>query len=160
MFVLEGTPGTQKTLVSRVCTVTESESILMTDRDFQDSATAQLGVGKCGIRGWGRCAKMHPCFDPRWPGQALHDCECRVTGSWFAVEQFRRFITMAWILITVNELLSITIRPRFHAEILARQSDQILLSRLQNRCQLTINTDITPIHQESISPIPRPIHQR
>lgn len=67
---------------------------------------------------------------------------------------------MAWLPIIVDELLLITIRPPFHAEILARQSYDILLSRLQSRCQLTINIDMTLIYRESISPVLRPVDRR
>ena len=64
---------------------------------------------------------------------------------------------MAWLPIIVDELLSITVRPPFHAEVFARQSYDILLSRLQNRCKLTINIDMTLIYRESISPVLRPV---
>ena len=37
---------------------------------------------------------------------------------------------MAWLPVIVDELLLITVRPPFHAEIPARQSRDILLSRL------------------------------
>ncbi len=155
-FGLEGTPGDQETLVSPRLH-RDGVGTGIDDRDFQGSATAELGVGKCGIRGWGRCAKTHPCLHSRWPGQALDDRECCVTGRGFAVDQLYRFRIMTWLPIIVDELLSITIRPPFHAEILARQSDDILLSRLQNRCQLTIHIDMTLIYRESISPVLRPV---